>query len=105
MVGWFLFKVFLKSFLLDCFWQSKILKINTFYHFFGGGRQHHVACGILVPRPETETTPRCIGSVESFNYWTAREVPLLDEDFLFTDDANAVLSLGRQVSWIIQEVF
>ena len=42
--------------------------------------------------------PCCIGGVESFNYWTAREVPLLDEDFLLTDDANAVLNLGRQVS-------
>ena len=77
--------------------RVKLKNIHTFYYYLFWG-PHHVACGILVPQPETETMPRCIGGGESFNYWTAREVPFLDEGFLLTDEANAVLNLGRQVS-------
>ena len=46
-----------------------ILLIN----FFG-----HVACGILVPRPEIERVPPAV-EARSLNHWTAREVP----SFLF----------------------
>ena len=34
---------------------------------------HHVACGILVPRPGTEPKSPEL----SLNHWTAREVPMI----------------------------
>ena len=43
-----------------------------FYFVF---RPRHAACGILVPRPETEPVPLAV-KVQSPNHWTASEFPV-----------------------------
>ena len=35
---------------------------------------HHVACGILFPRPGIEPSPPAV-EVQSLNHWIAREAP------------------------------
>ena len=37
-------------------------------------RPHHLACGILVPRPEIKPWPPAV-EARSLNRWTASEVP------------------------------
>ena len=47
---------------------------NFFFFFFFC--PNHVACGILVPQPEIETTPLAVKAlVKSPNLWTAGELP------------------------------
>ena len=43
---------------------------------------HHVACGILVPRPRIEPMVPAV-EAQSLNHWTAREVPMLLLKLLF----------------------
>ena len=46
--------------------------LSLFFFFFLP--LYHVACGILVPRPEIEPVPPALES-QSLNHWTPREVP------------------------------
>ena len=46
-------------------------KKNFFFNFW----LHHVACGILVPRPGIKPAPPAL-ETQSLNHWTARDVPL-----------------------------
>ena len=41
----------------------------------------HVACGILVPRPEFKPEPPTVG-MWCLNCWTSRKVPLLNTNFI-----------------------
>ena len=36
---------------------------------------HHMACGILLPRPGIKLAPSAVGA-QSLNHWTVREVPI-----------------------------
>ena len=56
--------------------EQKLGLFITAIFFFFFFCPHHVACGILVPQPETETTPLSVKVlVKSPNLWTAREFP------------------------------
>lgn len=57
------------------FWAWPYL-ILFFLFFSFSFSLHHLACGILIPRPRVKLTPPAL-KVKSLNHWTVREVPLL----------------------------
>ena len=56
--------------------MSRMFSFYFLFFFFFLFWLCHVACGILVPWPETEPVPPAV-EVHSLNHWTAREFPLL----------------------------
>ena len=59
----------------DWFWKSmsnqNLYTGHSFFFFFWS---HHMACGLLVPRPGIESRPPAVG-LWSPNHWTAWEFP------------------------------
>ena len=53
----------------------------------------HVACGILVPRPEIEPALPAM-EVQSLNHWTVREVP----DHYYFADVDTEAQRGQQLA-------
>ena len=53
-------------------------KLILFIYFWS----HHMACGILVPRPGTKYIPSAV-KLQNPNHWTTREFPKLNFPFSF----------------------
>ena len=71
-------KVHIENSMKNCKWEGNYFLLNRKScrrAFFIVGWLYLVAGGIFVPQLSIEPTPPCVGMVESFNHWTAREVP------------------------------
>ena len=59
------------------FWVANcnLLECKDGMLFLGGGKQHHMICGILLSRPGIEPMPPAVGA-QSLNHRIAREFPM-----------------------------